>query len=77
MSSTLTVRTDDALREALQERAASQGKSISSLIREILRDAVKEKPVASRAGHLKGTLELPVDDGDPWREQLRARNWRP
>jgi plasmid stability protein len=77
MSTTLTVRTDEALREALQSRAAAQGKTVSKLVREILEEAVSERPIASRAGYLKGRLDLPEVGEEPWRRQLRERNWRP
>jgi len=76
MTTTLTVRTDENLRRALRRRAEARGKTISALVREILEEAVTEQPIAARAGHLKGTLELPHGDEDPWRRQLRERNWR-
>jgi plasmid stability protein len=74
---TLTVRTDEDLREALQERAELQGTSVSELAREILRAAVVPTPLAVRAGHLRGKLELGGRARDPWRRALRRRNWRP
>lgn len=73
---TLTVRTDEELRDALERRARSEGKTLSSLVREILEEALAERPLVARAGHLKGCLELPQDTDDPWRRQLRDRNWR-
>lgn len=76
MSTTLTVRTDEPLREALRSRAAAQGKTISMLVREILEEALMERPITARAGHLKGRLDLPAASEDPWRRQLRERNWR-
>lgn len=76
MSTTLTVRTDEALREALASRAAASGKTISQLVREILENALSEQPVTTRAGHLKGKLKLPSKSGDEWRRQLQERNWR-
>jgi plasmid stability protein len=77
MRTTLTIRTDEELREALEERAAMQGRSVSEVAREILRAAVSERPLGSRIGHLRGRLELPPDTSDPWRKQIRKRNWRP
>lgn len=77
MSTTLTVRTNETLREALRSRAAAQGKTVSRLVREILEEAVAERPIAARAGHLKGRLDRLEADEDPWRQQLRERNWRP
>ncbi|HEX2164533.1 MAG TPA: ribbon-helix-helix protein, CopG family [Thermoanaerobaculia bacterium] len=76
MSSTITFRTDDALRRELEERAAAAGKSVSELIREILESAVHLGPLEERAGHLRGRLSLPRRDDEPWRRQLRERNWR-
>lgn len=76
MGTTLTVRTDEALREALERRARQQGKSLSQLVREILAAALEERPFAARAGHLKGRLMLRDQASEPWRETLRSRNWR-
>ena len=59
MSKTLTVRTDDALHEALRNRTEAQGKAVSEVVREILEDALTERPLASKIGHLKGCLTLP------------------
>ncbi len=72
---TLTVRTDKRLRQALEDRAQSAGKTLSELVREILKEAVTERPVAERAGHVKGRLNLPAPSED-WRRQIRERNWR-
>ena len=54
MSKTLTIRTDDSLREALDQRAANQGKTVSEVVREILEQALVERPLASRIEHLRG-----------------------
>lgn len=77
MSTTITIRTDDALRRELEERAASLGKSLSEVIREILEAAVTREPLTARTAHLRGTLRLPRSHSEPWRRQLRERNWRP
>lgn len=76
MSKTLTIRTDETLREALARRAASQGKTVSEVVREILEQALAERPLESRIGHLRGGLRLPEEPSDAWRKQLRERNWR-
>lgn len=76
MSTTLTVRTDEGLRRALQRRAETEGKTVSGLVREILEEAVAERPMAARVSHLKGSLDLPSHPKDPWRRRLRERNWR-
>lgn len=72
MNTTITVRTDEKLREELENRAAALGKSLSELVRDILSEAV------SGAGmvRLKGALTLPRHTTEPWRRQLRRRNWR-
>ncbi len=77
MSTTITVRTDDALRRRLEEQAAARGKSLSETVREILEAAVAPQPLEHRAGHLRGRLELPRQGSDLWRRKLRERNWRP
>ena len=76
MSKTLTIRTDPALRDALDRRAADQKTTVSEVAREILRDALAEQPMAQRTGHLKGRLELPADEADAWSQELADRNWR-
>jgi len=46
------------------------------LVREILEEALVDRPLKARAGHLKGRLELPREASEPWRKRLRQRNWR-
>ncbi len=77
MRATLTIRTDEKLRNALQKRAAIQGKSVSEVAREILSEAVEERPLSERIGHLRGQLDLSAKISDPWRQRLKDRNWRP
>ena len=76
MSSTLTIRADDALRKALAKRAASKGKTVSEVVREILHEGLTERPLGAKVGHLKGRIELSEKSLDRWRKQLRKRNWR-
>jgi len=76
MSTTLTIRTDEKLRQALAERAAAENKTLSEMVREILQDAVIERPLAIRAGHLKGRLDAISGGSDAWRDSIRKRNWR-
>ncbi|HEX3131483.1 MAG TPA: hypothetical protein VH394_29370 [Thermoanaerobaculia bacterium] len=73
---TLTIEADGKLLEALEKRAAVQGKSVSEIAHEILSEAVEETPLADRTGHLRGQLKLEVDTVDPWRQRIRERNWR-
>ncbi len=77
MSTTLTVRTDEALRQALARRAEESGKTLSELVREILEEAVVDRPLGERIGQLKGRLQLASATAEPWRDRLRERNWRP
>lgn len=76
MSTTLTIRTDAALREALERRARAQGKTISQVTREILREGLEERPLGLATGHLRGRLALRQKQSDAWRKTLRERNWR-
>lgn len=73
---TITVRTDDSLREALLSRAQTCGSSLSEVVREILEEALIEKSLGVRVRTLRGALRLP-ESGDAWRDELRSRNWRP
>jgi plasmid stability protein len=77
MSTTLTIRTDDQLREALRKRAELQGKSVSELARELLLAALEERPLAQRTGHLRGRLDLRSATADPRRQRIKKHNWRP
>ena len=77
MNTTLTIRTDQSLREALEKRASALGITVSECVRHILQTELCERPISQRVGHLKGHLDLPDSASDPWRNQLRERNWRP
>lgn len=72
----ITLRADDALRDALRRRAAL-GKSLSELAREILEEAMAVREVSARAGHLRGRLDLSSASPDSARGVVRERNWRP
>ena len=76
MSTTLTIRTDERLRQALERRARDQGRSISEVAREILWSALEQRPLELRTGHLRGRLRLHDDQPEAWRRTLRERNWR-
>jgi hypothetical protein len=75
MRKTIAVRIDASLEKALEERARASGTTISEVVRETLRDAFAERPLAERIGHLRGSLRMREGD-DPWRRALRERNWR-
>ncbi|MGH7564186.1 MAG: hypothetical protein ACREK5_07165 [Gemmatimonadota bacterium] len=76
MGTTLTIRTDRNLREALEERARAQGKTLSEVAREILRSALEDRPLELRTGHLRGRLDLRQEQAEAWRKSLREQNWR-
>jgi predicted transcriptional regulator len=76
MSTTLSIRADEQLLDALRKRASAQGKTVSEVVREILEEKLVERPLATRAGHLRGRLDSDSAASDPWRQQLRERNWR-
>jgi plasmid stability protein len=76
MSTTLTVRIAPEERQALRRRAAQARLTVSELVREILRQALADRPVSARAGHLKGRLRMREPDAGSWRRQIRERNWR-
>jgi plasmid stability protein len=76
MRKTLTIRADKTLRTALEQRARTQGKTLSELAREILRNALEERPLELKTGHLRGRLSLRRDEPEAWRKALRERNWR-
>ena len=76
MRTTLTIRTDEALRDALAKRASAQGKTVSEVAREILRSALEERALEERTSHLRGGLRLGAKQTEAWRRTLRERNWR-
>jgi hypothetical protein len=73
---TITIRTDEELRDALERRAAEEGRSLSDVARDILRDGLAGRPLGSRVGHLKGRLRLRLGGDESWRKNLRSHNWR-
>jgi hypothetical protein len=76
MSKTIAVRVDAALAAAHDERARVQGLTVSQVVRDTLRDALAERPLSERIGHLRGALTVDPGD-DAWRRSMRERNWRP
>lgn len=75
MRNTLTIRTDSALREALDRRAEEQDKTVSEVVRELLWHALEERPLGHRTAHVRGGLKL-TKRPEKWRQRLRERNWR-
>ncbi len=75
MSTTLTIRTDKPLLDALARRAKMERKTVSQVVREILEDAVVERPLSDKVGSLRGSLRI-AEPRTGWQRQIRARNWR-
>jgi len=76
IGTTITIRIEELLRKRLEERAAATGKTLSALVREILENAVAERTLGRRAGHLKGRLKMPSDGLGDWKDTIGKRNWR-
>lgn len=75
MRKTITIRTDRRMREALERRAEESGSSMSEVVRSILEEALVDRPLEERVGHLRGAIALDASDVG-WRDRLRERNWR-
>jgi hypothetical protein len=75
MEKTLTIRLDAEQQRQLGQAAKMLGKSVSELVREILQQALVERPLGARARHLKGRLNL-TPSRDAWARKLKERNWR-
>lgn len=76
MSTTITIRTDPELREALRRRAEEEGVTLSEFLRAVLEREVVRGPLGDRVGHLRGRLRLTAPGQEKWRAELRERNWR-
>ncbi|MDQ1638400.1 MAG: Ribbon-helix-helix protein copG family [Pyrinomonadaceae bacterium] len=75
MEKTLTIRLDTEQQQKLDETAKMLGKSVSVLVREILQEALAQRSIGAKAGHLKGRLSLP-QPRDAWARKIKERNWR-
>ncbi len=75
MDKTITIRLDREQDEALTRKARMLGKTRSSLVRELLAQALSDTPISERAGHLSGSVQLPKPK-DEWSRHLRKQNWR-
>jgi metal-responsive CopG/Arc/MetJ family transcriptional regulator len=76
MDKTLTIRIDAEQQQKLGRAAKMLGKTVSELVRDILREALSERSLGSRAGHLKGRISLPSQPRDSWARKIKERNWR-
>ena len=77
MDTTLTIRADERLRAALEQRARAQGKTLSAVARDILEAAVQQRPLGLKTAQLKGRVRLRRTQTDAWRKVLAERNRRP
>ena len=75
MSTTITIRADKSLRDALIRKAKLEKKTVSEVVREILEGALVERPLAERLGKTRGSLRIAEARG-AWQRQIRERNWR-
>jgi hypothetical protein len=76
MTPMLTVRVDAEQRDRLRAIAAAQGKTEAELVRAMLDRELAGGPLASRVAGVKGAISLPRRPADPWRRQIKSRNWR-
>ena len=78
MDTTLTIRLPLAQRKALQRRAAAAKQSESALVRELIEREMQRGFDFERVRHLAGSVASKPGHAqkDPWRKQIRARNWR-
>ena len=76
MSKTFTIRLGRAESDALARRAKTLGKTRSAVVRQLLVDALVQRPLAIKSGHLKGRLAIARRPRVSWRQELKARNWR-
>ena len=74
-STTITIRADKGLRDALAKKAKAEHKTVSEVVREILEQSLTERPLAERVGKLCGNLRIAEPSGS-WRREIRDRNWR-
>lgn len=75
MERTLTIRLAKVQDLALARRARSLGRTRSELVRDLIDQAVADRPLGRYLRHLKGRVELPrVKSG--WGRELKNRNWR-
>jgi len=78
MDSTLTIRLPKAQRQALRRRAASEKRSESALVRQMIEREIHRGFDFERVRHLVGSIASPQKhwEKDPWRGHIRERNWR-
>ena len=76
MKAMITIRLDARQQRAIVAAAKRQGKSTSAVVRDALDRALAIRPVAARAGHVAGAIDLSSTGAAGWRRTLKERNWR-
>ncbi len=76
MDTTFTFRMSTKQRAKLRRRAKLSGKSEAEFLRDVLERELDDRPMGERIGHLAGTVSLKGVRLDPWRAQIKERNWR-
>lgn len=78
MDTTLTIRFSKTQRPALRCRALAEKKSESALVRELIDREMDRGFDFERVRHLVGSVKNPPKhwEKNPWRKQIRERNWR-
>ena len=76
MGTTITIRADKPLRDALIRKARAEKRTVSEVVRQILEDALVQRPLAERVGRTRGSLRM-AEAHAPWQRHIRERNWRP
>jgi len=78
MNTTLTIRLPATQRNALKRRAAAANQSESALVRQLIEREMERGFDFERVRHLAGSVAGGPKHWakDPWRKQLRDRNWR-
>ena len=77
-TSTLTIRLPKDQRAALKRSAKALKKTESEYIRDLLARDLDSRPLGARIGHLAGSVDSSdsTDAPHPFKELIRARNWR-
>ena len=75
MGKTLTLRIDRAQDEAVTARAKARGLTRSALVRDLIDQGLKDRPLGRNIGHLKGRLGLSSPKAG-WQRRIKERNWR-
>jgi predicted DNA-binding protein len=78
METTLTIRLPKAQREALKRRAAEEGRTESALVRQLIERELDRGFDFERVRHIVGSVKSRPKHWkeNPWRKQIRERNWR-